>query len=174
MWFNDWEEFYAASEQMLLQNPTKVCDLHKQDAIVVNLPSPSPSPSSHARKNPLAISRLAAKDALSLQVPPQGRKARPQSHRQQEGLIFLSLVVLSPPSRRGCCRLKDAHATDRSRRRSLSLSCFSQCIKFKTDQQADVKKLERLNNLFFSVSTNRPIAPSGQSSHPSFSSLSSP
>mmetsp|Transcript_29337 Transcript_29337/g.49346 ORF Transcript_29337/g.49346 Transcript_29337/m.49346 type:complete len:91 (-) Transcript_29337:90-362(-) len=80
MYFNDWEEFYAASEQLLLQNPTKTRYLFKY-------------------------------------------------RHKDEKLV-------------------------------LKVTDDKKCFKFKTDQQADAKKLDRLNNLFFSVSTNRPIAPS--------------
>lgn len=38
------------------------------------------------------------------------------------------------------------------------MAALSQCVKYKTDQVQDVKKLEKLNNLAFLVATRGPEA----------------
>ncbi|KAG6776405.1 hypothetical protein POTOM_019911 [Populus tomentosa] len=40
----------------------------------------------------------------------------------------------------------------------LMLVLFCQCLKFKTDQAQDVKKMEKLNNLFFTLMSRGPDA----------------
>ncbi len=38
-------------------------------------------------------------------------------------------------------------------------AALPQCLQFKTDQQADLKKLERLNNLFFALMSKGDVGP---------------
>ncbi|XP_020680354.2 signal recognition particle 9 kDa protein [Dendrobium catenatum] len=38
----------------------------------------------------------------------------------------------------------------------LTESCTLQCVKFKTDQAQDVKKMEKLNNIFFGLMVRGP------------------
>ena len=83
-------------------------------------------------------------------------------YRHCDGRLSLKVTDDSTVRRRGGHRSPESPPLHHRPRRRHRHPCFLvQCLQFKTDQQSDLKKIEKLNRMFFSLMATGAAPPAG-------------
>ena len=143
MYVEDWDSFLQMSEALFRQAPMRT---------------------RYVLKYRHCDGKLVLKVTDDVAVRPMLPRPAAESPSQSGMSVLAANVAIRPRHAAGSCRNRARHAARAipDARRMSEPAVPLQCLKYYTDQQSDVRRVEQLNNLFFRLMAAGPDAPGAQ------------